>query len=60
MSKYHIIIALIVIALLVLLVVAGLGIAAYMKGGFSNISFMVKGESELDKLIKKINSYLKG
>ncbi len=60
MEKYHIAIGLAVIVLLVLLLVVGLGIAAYMKGGFSNISFMVNSESELDKLIKKINNYLKG
>lgn len=59
MNKLHILAGLIVVLFLVLLLVAALGIAAYMKGGFSNISFMVGTESELDKLIKKINNYLK-
>jgi major membrane immunogen (membrane-anchored lipoprotein) len=58
MNKYYLIAGLVVIVVVALTLLVGFGIAAYMKGGFSNINFMA-GESEFDKLIKKINTYLK-
>jgi hypothetical protein len=53
------IIAGLVAAFLVMLVIGTLAVAVYMKGGFSSIKFMAN-DSELDKLIKKINNYLSG
>lgn len=58
METKYIIGIVVAIGLLILLLAAGLGIAAYMKGSFSDIKFMA-GDSEFEKLIRKINDYLK-
>lgn len=58
METKYIIGIVVAVAILLVIVAVGLGMTAYMKGGFGEIKFMA-GESELDKLIKKINSYLR-
>ena len=57
-DKKYLIGGLVLIVVVLLILGIGIGLAAYLKGGFGNISFMA-GASEFDKLIEKINTYLK-
>lgn len=58
MDRKLIIGAIVAFVFVAIMAIVVLGLAAYFKGGFSEIQFML-GKSEVDRLIEKINKYLK-